>query len=475
MPTQEEKRKAVEKILEQNILVGPELLSALEKEQTLKFVLGLPEKFSEEDLKKIIMITPGRVEVVRSYKEEARKRCVEDFTAYFNIRYTKLKEILQKKQELQDALSIKRVAAKTERENVCIIGMVYEKSVTKNNNIMFTLEDPTGQIKVVITKNKADTFKIAADCVRDEVIGITGVCGNNIIFADNILTPEIPATNELKKGPEDAYAVFTGDQHFGSRHFLHNSFESFIKWINCELGSEEQKEIAKKVKYIFLVGDLVEGIGIYPTQYNDLELKDIEQQYAKLAENLKRIPKHISIIICAGNHDALRLIEPQPPIYSDYAPGLYELPNLYLVSNPSIINIGATGNFKGFNVLLYHGMSFSFYASNVESIRSQGGHERADLVMKFLLQRRHLAPEHTSVTYTPLPDKDPLLIDMVPDFFVTGHIHRASVSSYRNITTLNCSCWIGMTDFQEKVGLIPEPGRAIAVNLQTREPKVMRF
>jgi len=32
-----------------------------------------------------------------------------------------------------------------------------------------------------------------------------------------------------------------------------------------------------------------------------------------------------------------------------------------------------------------------------------------------------------------------------------------------------------MTDFQEKVGLIPEPGRAIAVNLKTRETKVMRF
>ncbi len=475
MPTQEEKRKAVERILSQNILVRPEMLSKIENEAVIKKVLGLPEKFSEEDLKQIFFSAPGRLEIVRSYKEEARKRTAEDFTAHFNARYGKLKEILQKKQELQDAMSIKRVASKSEREKVCIIGMIYEKSLTKNKNIMFTLEDPTGQINVVVSKNKPDVFKMAEDCVRDEVIGLAGVSGKNIIFADSIVYPEIPATNELKKGPAEEYAVFTGDQHIGSRHFLHESFGNFIKWINQELGSDEQREIAKKVKYVFLVGDLVDGIGIYPTQYNDLEIKDIEDQYSKLIEAIKQIPNHISIIICAGNHDALRLIEPQPPLYSDYAKGLFEMPNVYMVSNPAVVNMGASENFKGFNVLLYHGASFHFYSENVESIRAQGGVKRADLIMKFLLQRRHLAPEHTSATYVPIPDSDPLLIDIVPDFFVTGHIHRSMVSSYRNITMLNCSCWIGMTDFQEKVGLIPEPARAIAVNLQTRETKVMRF
>jgi len=474
MPTAEEKKKAIEILMNRSLLVGPETLAILDDESVIKKIINLPENSNEGEIREVLK-SKGQVRIIKSYKEEAKKGSVEDFTAYFNTRYNKLKEMLQRKRELQDAISIKRVLSKTEKEKISIIGMVYEKGITKNNNIILTLEDPTGQINVVVNKNRPDVFRMAEDCVCDEVIGIAGVSSRKIIFADNIILPEVPATNELKKGPEDAYAIFTGDNHVGSRHFLHENFDNFIEWINGRLGSDEQKEIAKKVKYIFFVGDLVDGIGIYPAQFDDLEIKDITKQYSKLLEGIKKIPHHIQIIICPGNHDALRLTEPQPPLYSDYAQALYELPNIHIVSNPSIINIESTQNFGGFNVLLYHGASFHFYAEHVESIRREGGNKRADLIMKFLLQRRHLAPEHSSVTYTPMPDKDPLLIDIVPDFFATGHIHRSTVSSYRNVTMLNCSCWIGMTDFQEKVGLIPEPSRVIAVNLQTRETKVMRF
>ena len=475
MPTQEEKRKAVEKLIKSNFMVSPELLSALDDEENTKKILSLPEKIDENEIRKILFGEEVKTKIIKSYKEEAKKRSVSDFTSYFNVRYGKLKEILQKKQELRDAISIKRVAAKSEKEKVSVIGMIYERGVTKNNNIILTLEDPTGQMKAIVTKSKPEVLKIAEDCVRDEVVGISGTSSKGIIFVDSIILPEIPAANELKKGPEDAYAIFTGDNHVGSKYFLHDSFNSFIGWLNGEIGSEEQKQIAKKVKYMFIVGDLVDGIGIYPTQYEDLELKDVTKQYGKFLEDIKKIPSHIEIIICPGNHDALRLIEPQPPIYEDYAGELCNLPNVHLVSNPSIVNIGAAKNFPGFNVLLYHGASFHFYAEKVESIRQQGGAKRADLIMKFLLQRRHLAPEHTSTNYVPKAEEDPLLIELVPDFFITGHIHRSTAATYRNITTVNCSCWIGMTDFQEKVGLIPEPGRVVAVNLQTRETKIMRF
>ncbi|MBW3023007.1 metallophosphoesterase [Candidatus Woesearchaeota archaeon] len=187
------------------------------------------------------------------------------------------------------------------------------------------------------------------------------------------------------------------------------------------------------------------------------------------------MPKSTAIILCAGNHDSLRLSEPQPPLPKDFAAKLYELPNVFIVSNPAWINIESAGGFEGFDVLLYHGMSFNYYAENVKTISTSGGNTRADMIMKFLLQRRHLAPSHTSTTYMPETDDDPLVVDGVPDFFVTGHIHRATISSYRNITLLNCSCWIGMTEFQEKVGLVPEPSRVMVTNLQTRETKLMRF
>ena len=70
---------------------------------------------------------------------------------------------------------------------------------------------------------------------------------------------------------------------------------------------------------------------------------------------------------------------------------------------------------------------------------------------------------------------DSLMIKKIPDFFVTGHIHKANVGSYNNITTICCSCWQSKTSFQEKVGHNPEPSRVPIVNLKTREVKMLKF
>ncbi len=415
------------------------------------------------------------VQVLFSYDKPSKKREVQNFVSYFNHRYNALKSILQNRQELQNAVSIKRIISKTVKEEISLIGIVLDKSVTKNMNIMLTLEDPTGTIRAIVSKNKQDLYNLAKDVMLDEVIGIVGVTGDKIIFANNILLPDVPTSKELKKSPEEGYALFIGDHHFGSKAFLHENFDKFIKWINGELGNEDQRKISKKIKYMFIVGDLVDGVGIYPNHHKDLEIQDIYEQYTFLADVLKKIPPHIKIIICPGNHDAMRIAEPQPPLYEDFAGAVYKLPNVISVSNPALVNIDKTHDFPGFDILLYHGYSFNFYAFEVESIRASGAQKRADLIMKYMLQRRHLAPTHASTLYVPDPDQDPLVIDRVPDFFVTGHIHRTTVANYRNITLLNCSSWIGKTDYQEKVGLEPEPARAIIVNLQTREAKIIKF
>ena len=146
-----------------------------------------------------------------------------------------------------------------------------------------------------------------------------------------------------------------------------------------------------------------------------------------------------------------------------------------MVSNPAAVNIGSTKDFPGFDFLLYHGFSFDYFIANVESIRNQGGYDRADLMMKFLLQKRHLAPTHKSTLYIPDVNQDPLVISNVPDFFLTGHIHKSSVSNYRNVTMICGSCWQSKTSFQEKVGHHPEPCRVPIINLQTREVKILKF
>ncbi|MFH1506740.1 MAG: metallophosphoesterase [archaeon] len=415
------------------------------------------------------------VKIVFSYKENPKKRTYQDFVSMFNARFKEIHTMLGARQELQGLTSIARLIHKKDRESVSVVGMIKAKVITKNKNIIITLEDPTGEIQVVISKDKKEPYDIAKECVEDEVIGIVGTSGNKVIFATNVLLPDIPLSKELKKAPKEEYLVMLGDPHFGSKHFLTEAFERFLTWINGKAGSDEQKEMAKKIKYLVLTGDLVEGVGIYPGQEEDLAIKDIKEQYDKFAEYLKCIPKHIHLIISPGNHDAGRIAEPQPPLYKDFAEAIWQLPNAIFVSNPATVNIASTEDFPGFDILIYHGYSLIYYANHVETIRAAGGQKRPDLIMKYLLQRRHLAPTHTSTQYVPLAKMDPLVISKIPDFFITGHIHRISVGNYRNVTLLNCSSWTGITEDQEKRGLEPQPARVPIVNLKTREVKVMNF
>jgi len=476
------KKEIVSYFLKKNVLLSPGLISNLENEESVKKAYSLMQqnKLSQDSLSRLLSQRTQRwrnkpsVKIKFNFVDEPRKRKISDFVALFRSRYDQLTRILRNRQELSGATSIGRVLQAKGRERVAIMGLVLDKTLSKNGNYMITVEDQTGIIKVIITKNKPELFEKARDIVFDEVIGVTGSTGNKVIFADQIYHPDIPLTKELKKGPEECYAVFLSDIHVGSDVFLVDEFEKFIRWIRGETGNDEQRRIAKLVKYVFIIGDLVDGIGIYPGQEEELSEKDIGKQYDLFAGYIKRIPQDIPIIICPGNHDAMRLAEPQLAIYPDIAKLLYELPNVIMVSSPAVINIGSTEKFSGFDVLMYHGFSFDYYASNVESIRNNGGYDRSDLIMKFMLQRRHLAPTHASTLYIP-QEEDLLVISEIPDFFVTGHIHKSCVANYRNVTMLSGSCFQASTAFQVKVGHHPEPGRVPVVNLQTRRVKVMRF
>ncbi|MBN2457662.1 metallophosphoesterase [Candidatus Woesearchaeota archaeon] len=415
------------------------------------------------------------VKVLFNYDKIAQKKTIQDFVKYYNARYKAIESMLSSRQELSGLTSAARILAKRERENVSLIGLVKEKTITPKGHVIMALEDPTSEIKVMVSKSKQDMIELAKDIVVDEVIGVTGVSGDGIVYCSKIVLPEIPAHKELKKCPDEIYALFLSDLHIGSDTFLKSEFEKFLKWINGEIGSPAQLEIIKKIKYIFIAGDLVDGVGIYPGQESELLIKDIYEQYEVCAKLLSRIPKDIQIIVCAGNHDGSRLSEPQLPLSRDFIRPLLEIPNLTMLSNPSIVNIAATEDFPGFDVLLYHGYSFDYYVANVDSIRNSGGYDRADLIMKFLLQRRHLAPSNNSTLHEPDTEFDPLVIGRVPDFFVSGHIHKVAVSSYRGVSLICGSCWQSTTSFQLKMGHHPEPARVPIVNLQTRETKILRF
>jgi DNA polymerase II small subunit len=415
------------------------------------------------------------VQVLFSYQDKGVKPTVQNFISYFLHRYNALEGMLAHRPEMTKLMSISKLANKRDPGVISVIGLVQSVETTKNGHLILTIEDPTGTVKVLITKSKNDLFEEGKMIVVDEVLGVCGSHKDGMIFANELIQPDVPLNSGLKKGPEEEYVIFLSDIHVGSTYFLGDDFKKFLKWINQESGSQKQKDLAAKVKYIFIAGDLVDGVGIYPNQDTELEIKDIYKQYEACAELLKQIPERIPLIICGGNHDAMRLSEPQPVLSPDYAKSIWDLPNVTMVSNPSYVRIGETPIFPGFDVLMYHGYSFDYYVANVDSIRNSGGYDRADLIMKFLLKKRHLGPSHTSTLYVADSEKDNLVIDKIPDFFITGHIHKTSVSHYRNITLICGSCWQSTTTFQEKLGHHPEPSRVPLVNLKTREVKVLRF
>jgi DNA polymerase II small subunit len=495
--------------IDRGVLVSPDLLDDREallsmlnsdvndfytaERQTEKFLLRkeMPAKHTSEevkvdrlaqlaesqyiDIERIKKERDQKVKVVKSYDKPARKRSYTDFVKFFNKRYQALAAMLKTRKELQNVTSISRVLGKKERENVAIIGMVYEKTESKSKHIVLKIEDNTGQVEVWLSNNKKELMDISKEIVLDEVIGIVGQTSGNRIFANSVIFPDVSLSKELKKGLQDKYVVFVGDVHVGSKLFLNDEFEKFLLWLSGSVGSEEQKEIAKKVEYVVFTGDLVEGVGIYPEQDLDLNIIDIKAQYQAFTRYIRMIPEHMQVILIAGNHDAGRLQEPQLPIYKDFAEELYALPNVTILSNPAYFTIDEQPNHPGFDILLYHGYSLIYYANNVQTVRDAGGQKASEKIMKLMLQKRHLAPTHGCNTYVPDPDEDPMVIEKVPDFFVTGHIHRVSYANYRGVTVLNASCWAEVSEEQEKRGLEPQPARLPIVNLRTREMRIMNF
>ena len=81
------------------------------------------------------------------------------------------------RQELQNATSISRLQNRNDRSSCSVIGTVLEKTNTSKNDVMLTVEDQTGKIKVFIGKNRPDIFSIAKEIVLDEVIGVAGTPG----------------------------------------------------------------------------------------------------------------------------------------------------------------------------------------------------------------------------------------------------------------------------------------------------------
>lgn len=447
------------------------------KLEKLKVNLGLSIEISREttssqipmkNFKPIVYPIEGSIKVNAPSVFFKEKLGVGDFVKHFRSKFSDFKKILEQHSELENLVSINKIYGSGQR--MSIIGMVSDKRVTKNKNILLEVEDLTGKIKVLINQNKEDLYKKAEEITLDSVMGFRGSGSREIFFVNDIIFPEANLY-ERKKSPVEEYALFTADLHFGSKKFLSRGFSKFIDYLNGKLPNTPE---VNKIKYLFLGGDVVTGIGNYPNQERDLEISDLEVQFEGLAELLKKIRKDIKIILSPGNHDGVRLMEPQPVLDEKYAWPIYNLKNVVLVPNPCRVNIGATPNFSGFNVLTYHGFSFFYYANAISSLMKIKAANAPDKIMKYLLKNRHLAPTHGSAQKFP-SEKDSHFINEIPDIFFSGHTHKCAVSYYNNILVISSACWEAMTPYQEKFGNEPDHCKVPIFNLKTRDVKILDF
>ncbi len=409
------------------------------------------------------------VRLLRNYEKSKARATIENFLAYFNDRYDKLRNQLAKRPDMQNVLSITHAKP---GERASIIGMVREKRVTPNKHRVIELEDQTGTISAIVIKDKLELIKKADDVVFDEVIGVTGSVRENAIFVEDIIWPDIPTNGTAQKAAESPVAVaFLSDIHVGSAKFMEKEFLRFVDWLNGKSGNNEQRELAGKIAYILIAGDVVDGIGIYPGQEDELSILDIHQQFEKTAELLSKIPEHIKIILSPGNHDAVRLAQPQPPMNNKFTDSLGTLENLILVSNPAVVSLHGMDGRDGTNVMMYHGVSYDGLVEQVPSLRN--GYKQPELVLKDLLKRRHLSPIHGMDIAAEM--KDDLVIDLVPDILHAGHVHVNGSGTYRGVKLINSGTWQSQTAFQKMLNHEPTPCKVPILDLQSSQFKIINF
>ena len=156
-------------------------IEGLSEEEFFKLIENLKKEnifiINEEVLKNLLS---EDVKIIRCLSKEERFN-VQDYVRNLNERYNFLQNILMKKLELQNIVSINKASD----GNVSVIGLVKERE-EKLDNIIIYLEDPTGEIKAILPK------KLGEKIFLDDVIALVGSIRDGILNADKILFPDAP-------------------------------------------------------------------------------------------------------------------------------------------------------------------------------------------------------------------------------------------------------------------------------------------
>ena len=281
----------------------------------------------------------------------------------------------------------------------------------------------------------------------------------------SVTQPDLP-NRIASPSKKRVYALLLSDLHVGSNKFLEGAFSRLLDWLSGQgLHAQEDEEMIRRLKYVIIGGDIVDGVGVFPNQEYELAESNVYKQYEMVAKKLASIPEHLSVLVIPGNHDSTRQALPQPMIPRKYAASLYNLNNVTMLGDPALIKL------HGVSVLIYHGRSLDDVLATTPGL----SYEKPTQAMKVLLKARHLAPTFGSKTPIAPEIEDHLVIDQVPDIFHAGHVHSVGVEDYKGTLIINSGAWQAQTGYQANLGIMPRPGLVPIVNLATLEVTMREF
>lgn len=398
-----------------------------------------------------------QVQVLRDITGQSKCTGVyNDFITLLKDRYDRLRRIVAGSVHQTDIADIEKIAPNVE---FSIIGMVMERHQSKAGNLVVTVEDLTGMEKVIVMRT-SNAFSDAETILTDEVLGMVCSKGRNGgIFVRQIIRPDIP---HMKPVTGQGAAVAISDLHVGSNTFVRDSWERFLAWVNGEL---EDGGLSEKLKYVVIAGDLVDGVGVYPGQDTELEIRDVYEQYERVGEYLRQIPDHLQVVLSPGNHDFVRQAEPQPALRDELQEIIGKRSNYTYVGSPARVMIG------GIEWLIYHGRSLDEIMMKVP----KATYAKPAEAMIELVQRRHLSPIYGTRAGIAPESEDYLVIDQPPAVIHSGHVHTVGFCRYRGVTLINSGAWQAQTEFQKKVNLQPTPGIVPYLDMETMKIRRLIF
>ena len=340
--------------------------------------------------------TESDVEVLQDpTKEVCSTGAIEEYLQYFRDRFHRIERLVRQRMDCRGATSLRYAFRALSRAKVKTICMITDKRETKFGTLL-TIEDLEASATALIPNNaSSDLIEKSKSLLLDQVVCMElQKTRASRLIVERIFFPDLPRRAPTY-GNSSLKVALISDLHVGSRQFMESAFNRFTLWLNGKCG-EESRRIAEQVKYVIIAGDIVDGVGVYPKQINDLVVDEISKQYELAAKFLEQIPDYIDVIIIPGNHDATRRALPQPALAKEYVEPLMENRSTLSLGNPASIRI------HGVEFLLYHGRSLDDVLATVPGMEFHSP-ERA---MRLMLRSRHLAPiygQRTSIS----PEKPP--------------------------------------------------------------------